>query len=226
MKPFAVIALDGPGGVGKSTVGRALAERLGCFFLSSGQIYRALAWAALQRGWAPGRPLPGGLLDDVRVAVDDAGRLRVDGQPPGAALGREDISHAASLLSTQPAVRALSNRLQRETVAAIAERGRHAGVILEGRDIGTVVFPDARHKFFLTASAAERARRRFAELAREDPALTLEDVTRALDERDARDAGRDVAPLKPAREATIVDTSALSLEEVVATLEEEVRSGA
>jgi cytidylate kinase len=218
MKAFKVIAMDGPGGVGKSTTARALAGRLGYYFLSSGRIYRALAWVALGRGWKAGSSLAEGLLDDVRIEVETDGVLRVNGEQVGEALGSDAISEAASRLSTLPAVRDLSNRVQRETVARIAERGNFPGVILEGRDIGTVVFPETRHKFFLIASAAVRAQRRFAELRETDPATTLEQVTRSLATRDARDAGRDIAPLKPAADARVIDTSALSLEQVVETL--------
>jgi CMP/dCMP kinase len=225
MAAFDVIALDGPGGVGKSTTARVLAQRLGYFFLSSGRIYRALAWSALQRGWQPGQALAPGLLDDVRIEVQQDGSLHVNGAPAGAALNTESISQAASVLSTLPAVRALSNRIQRETVRGLEKSGHFAGVILEGRDIGTVVFPGARHKFFVTASSAVRAERRYRELARSDPSVTLESVTRALEERDRRDSERDVAPLRPAPDAQIVDTSRQTLEEVVETLARAVRGG-
>jgi cytidylate kinase len=220
---FDVIALDGPGGVGKSTTARALAGRLGCFFLSSGQIYRALAWCALGRGWQPGRPLAPGLLDDVRIEIDREGGLRVNGAAPGAALNSDALSQATSVLSTLPEVRARSNQVQRDTVAALAAAGHFAGVILEGRDIGTVVFPEARHKFFVTASTAVRAERRYRELLRTDPAVTLAAVTQSLEERDRRDSQRDIAPLRPAPDAQIVDTAGLTLEQVVDRLVRAVR---
>ncbi len=220
---FEVIALDGPSGVGKSTTARGLAERLGCFFLSSGQIYRALAWCALQRGWVPGQPLAAGLLQDVRIAVDPSGALRVNGQSLGAELRTDAISQATSVLSTLPEVRALSNGVQRDTVAALARARHFPGVILEGRDIGTVVFPEARHKFFITASTAVRARRRYLELVRDDPATDLDEVTRALAERDRRDSERDLAPLRPAPDALIIDSGELTLEQVLDRLVEAVQ---
>jgi CMP/dCMP kinase len=224
---FEVIALDGPGGVGKSTTARALAQRLGYFFLSSGQIYRALAWSALAHGWQRGASLAAGLLDAVRIEVAADGSLRVDGQAPGAALSSDAISQAASVLSTLPEVRALSNRVQRDTVAALARAGHFAGVILEGRDIGTVVFPDARHKFFITASTAVRAQRRFKEERARDPSATLEAVQRSLEERDRRDSEREHAPLRVAPGATVVDTGELTLEQVLERLVQAVqgRSG-
>lgn len=220
---FDVVALDGPGGVGKSTTARALAQRMGYFFLSSGQIYRALAWSALQRGWQPGRPLAEGLLADIRVEIARDGALHVNGEPVGRLLNTDEISQATSVLSTLPEVRELSNRVQRDTVAALARDGHFAGVILEGRDIGTVVFPEARHKFFVTASTAVRAERRHRELVQTDPSVTLAEVTRALEERDRRDSQRAIAPLKPAPDATRVDTSGLTLEQVVEHLAQAVR---
>ena len=225
---FQVIALDGPGGVGKSSAARALAERLGYFFLSSGRIYRALAWSALRRGWRPGTAPEPALLDtvllnDVHVELDAEGRLWVNGEAPGDALASEEISQAASQLSTLPAVRALADRVQRDTVAALRRAGRVRGVILEGRDIGTVVFPEARHKFFVTAPIAVRAERRYRELVQRDPTVTLESVAEALAERDRRDEERALAPLKPAPDALIVDTAAASLEEVVERLARSVR---
>lgn len=226
MAHLQVIALDGPGGVGKSSTARALADRLGYFFLSSGSIYRAIAWSALRRGWSRGEPLAEGLLDEVRIDVGAGDALRVDGEPIAERLGSDAISEATSLLSTLPDVRELSNRVQRETVAGIAEEGRYPGVVLEGRDIGTVVFPQARHKFFITASVAVRAERRFAELKRTDPALTLEAVTRALQARDERDSKRAIAPLKPASRAIVIDTSLLSADEVVEAMLREIQGEA
>jgi cytidylate kinase len=243
MADFDVIALDGPGGVGKSSTARALAERLGYFFLSSGRIYRALAWSALRRGWRPGTALepalPGTvlldtvlldtallntvLLNDVHVELDAEGGLWVNGEAPGDALADEEISQAASQLSTLPAVRALADRVQRDTVAALRRAGHVRGVILEGRDIGTVVFPEARHKFFVTATPAVRAERRHRELARADPSVTLAEVARALEERDRRDSERELAPLRPAPDARVVDTSGLTLEQVVRQIAAVVR---
>lgn len=215
MTEFKVVTLDGPGGVGKSTTGQALAHRLGFYFLSTGRIYRALAWLALERGWLPGQDLPDGTLEDAVLEIEPDGALRVNGMEPGEALSREDISHAASVLSTQPPVRELSNRVQRDTVTRIGRAGRFAGVILEGRDSGTVVFPEANHKIFLTAQPEVRAKRRHDELKKTDPGLTLESVTEALGIRDRRDSGREIAPLRAAPDAVTVDTSDMTQQAVV-----------
>ena len=215
---FKVIAMDGPGGVGKSTTARALAERLGFFFLSTGLIYRAMAWQLLRSGWIPGQSPSPAVLETLSISVDKEGGVCVNGHAAGEALGSDEISGAASQISSLPEVRELSNRIQRETVAGIANDGAFSGVILEGRDIGTVVFPDADYKFFITADPAIRAKRRHAELIRNQPDITLEEVTEALRERDQRDETRELAPLKPAVDAREIDTSSQTLAEVVESL--------
>ncbi len=219
-----LIAIDGPGGVGKTTVSRRLAESLGYYFLSSGMIYRAMAWHMAQTKESqapradPAQPPDLTLLEDFALRIDGAGGLWVNGASVSGALHTEEISRAASLISVFPEVRARADQVQRDTVRRIEEEGSYPGVILEGRDIGTVVFPSATHKFFLTAGEEVRAERRFREKQAEDPTLTREAVQAALRERDQRDETRDVAPLKPADDAEVVDTSTLSLEQVVALM--------
>lgn len=217
-----LIAIDGPGGVGKSTVARALGDALGYYFLSTGMIYRAMAWYMLEQGWeVDSAPRPDA-LEGFTMRIDSAGGLWINEQKSSADLNTEQISRATSLISTLPEIRERSNQVQRETVRRIAEDASFPGVILEGRDIGTVVFPDAAHKFFLTASEAVRAERRFKETQGGTPGLTLEAVQKALRERDQRDQTRAVAPLKAAEDALRIDTSGLSLDEVVETLLESV----
>lgn len=210
-----IIAIDGPGGVGKSTAMRRLAERLGYFALSSGLIYRCMAWHLLGTGWLPGASVPLERLNGFALDIDRDGRPAVNGKRVEADLGAETISGAASVISVVPAVRDIANRSQRETAARMARDGGVAGMVIEGRDIGTVVFPDAAHKFFIVASPDERARRRWLELREREPALTLESVRSGLAERDARDESRVVAPLVAAPDAVQIDTSALTVEQVL-----------
>lgn len=229
-KKFKVVALDGPGGVGKSSTGRAVAERLGFCFLSSGMIYRALAWYALSQGWRPeapspegrtetqpeGRrePLSPGLLDGVQVEVEPGGGLRINGETPGNLAG-DEISTVTSILSALPEVRELSTWVQRETVARMEASGAFHGVVLEGRDIGTVVFPETPYKIYITARPEVRAQRRYDELWSKGERVTLAEVAKALEQRDARDAARELAPLRPAEDAVLVDNSEQTFDEVV-----------
>jgi cytidylate kinase len=200
-------------------------------------IYRAMAWHLMQQGWNPepatAGNAPGGLpdssdlahvLDALEVKVQADGRIEVQGRDVTEALRSEAVSNAASILSAVPLVRDRSNHVQRRTVAGIAAARTYAGVVLEGRDIGTVVFPEAPHKFFLTASAEVRAERRFAEQRAAHPELSREAVGAAMRERDARDVGREVAPLVAAADARVVDTSDLSLDEVLTRLLTELNS--
>jgi cytidylate kinase len=212
------VAIDGPAGAGKSTAAKRLAARLGFALVDTGAIYRAVALGASRRGI--------GYDDDARLAEllprlsirfepAPAGsgadqRVLLDGEDVSAAIRTPPMSLGASAVSARPVVRAGLLELQRRLATAQSNRG----AVLEGRDIGTVVFPDADLKLFLTAAPEVRARRRFQELrARGDPS-TLEDVLADLLKRDADDSRRAVAPLRPAADAIVLDTSALSLEEV------------
>jgi cytidylate kinase len=203
-----VIAIDGPAGAGKSTVARALAERLGFTYLDSGAMYRCVALAALGRE---------GDLDDGEamgrvarsVAIGIAGeRVTLDGEDVTAAIREPAVSEASSRVSAHPPVREAMVAQQRSLIAA----GRY---VAEGRDIGTVVSPDSPLKVFLTASAEERARRRAAQTG-EDP----EAVLRAQRERDARDENREHSALRAAADAVEIDTTGLALAEVVARVAE------
>ena len=199
------------GFISKSMISQAAADQ-----------HMAMAWYMLAQGWEVDSAPSSDGLDGFSMRIDSAGGLWINEQKNSADLNTEQISRAASLISALPEIRERSNQVQRETVRRIAEDASFPGVILEGRDIGTVVFPDAPHKFFLTASEEVRAQRRFMEMQGETPGLTLEGVQEALRERDQRDQTRAVAPLKAAEDALLVDTSGLSLREVVETLLESV----
>jgi CMP/dCMP kinase len=218
-----IVAIDGPAGVGKSSAARRLAERLGIPYLNTGAMYRALALAALDHGIDPGdregvERLAGEV--DIRLAPGEGADIEVllDGRPVGERIKSPEVSEATSTIATYPAVR-------RQMVALQQEGGRALGGVVEGRDIGTRVFPDADFKFFFDARPEVRAGRRLAELLPRRPELTLEEVLDDLARRDHRDANRADSPLT--RDATyrVVDTSDRGLEEIVAELEEVVRGG-
>ncbi len=196
-----VVAIDGPAGAGKSSVARAVADRLGFTYLDSGAMYRAVALTAIER-----RREPAEIADSLRLELTDG--VRVDGEDVTQAIRRPEVSEAASRAAAEPLVRRAMVAEQRRLLAS-------GDWVVEGRDIGTVVAPDAEVKVFLTAEAQERARRRAAELG-VDPAGVLAEQTI----RDARDTGREHSPLSPAPDAVILDTSRLSFDEVVARVVE------
>jgi cytidylate kinase len=203
-----IIAIDGPGGSGKSTVARHLAERLGLDYLDTGAMYRAVAFAALRRGIDPSDAEPvAHLVDDLELSVSDEGVV-VDGVDATIEIRGPEVTRAVSLVAANPAVRTELRSRQREWAA-----GREGGVV-EGRDIGTVVFPDARLKVFLTARADVRAERRSQEVTD----LDYETVAADLARRDTLDEGRDDSPLARADDAMVLDTSGMSIEEVVESL--------
>jgi cytidylate kinase len=221
-RPF-IVAIDGPAGAGKSSASRLLAARLGFAMVDTGAIYRAVALAASRRGIALDDDAAlGALLPRLDVsfapAAEGGQRVLLGGEDVSEAIRTPPMSLGASAVSARPVVRAGLLDLQRRLAASPANRG----AVLEGRDIGTVVFPDADAKFFLTAAPEERARRRHAELrARGDPA-TLEEVLADQVRRDRDDSSRAVAPLRPAADAVLVDTSEVPLAAVVERLVAEV----
>ncbi|MCS6851584.1 MAG: (d)CMP kinase [Gemmataceae bacterium] len=216
-----IITIDGPAGSGKSSAARALAQRLGFDYLDTGAMYRAVALASLRAGVAPD-DLTGleRLLRHLRLEIGP-GRVILDGEDVSSLIRAPDVTARASEL----AVIGLVRRYLAEQQRAL---GQGRNLVCEGRDQGTVVFPDAACKFFLQADPTERARRRQRELAQRGKTLSLEEVLQAQNERDRRDAERDLAPMMPAADAVVIDTTHLTLEEVVDRLVQEVaaRTGA
>lgn len=207
-----VVTIDGPAGAGKSTVAKRLAVRLGYLYLETGALYRAVAWKVRGTGVDPSESQAvADLLTGTRMTMeptDAQARVFVDSKDVTAEIRTPEISRIASVISAIPAVREWLLPLQRRI-------GASGGVVAEGRDLGTRVFAAADVKFFLEAGAEVRAARRHRELAAAGQTVPLDQTREELETRDERDRSRDVAPLVPAPDAHVIDTSALDVDQVV-----------
>ncbi len=215
-----VVAIDGPAGAGKSTCARLLAVRLGYRFLDSGALYRALTLKAMREGLAPSdEDALAELAGRTNIVLQAGSETRVvlDGEDVSQAIRGPGVTNAVPTVASLPRVRAAMFRIQREFAADCRTSG--VGVVAEGRDIGTVVFPGARWKFFLDADPAVRAGRRAKERGDRDVAA----VERSIRERDKMDTERHAAPLRAAEDAIVVDTSALDLNGVLEVMERRIR---
>jgi cytidylate kinase len=217
-----VIAIDGPSGVGKSTVARLLAARLGVVYVDSGALYRAAALKVLRSAIDPDdagavERLLGATRIEVSVAPGSAVVVRLDGEVVGDELRSGAVTRVASRIAAQPAVRRRLTTVQRAAVPP-------NGAVVEGRDIGSVVFPETPHKFYLDARLDVRGARRLRDEQRSRPSANLEEVAAAIGERDRRDSEREHSPLKLDDSYQVIDTSDLDAEEVVRRIEEAVRS--
>ena len=200
-----IIAIDGPAGSGKSTVAKALAARLGLQYLDTGAMYRAVTFAALRRGIDPSeRDQVARIVADLELSVTPEAVV-VDGVDATIEIRGPEVSRAVSMVAANPDVRSEMVRRQREWVAL------HGGGVLEGRDIGTVVFPEAELKVYLTADPEVRAQRRSKEVSD----LDYETVAADLARRDAFDSSREVSPLTEAADAFVVDTTGLGVDEII-----------
>ena len=209
MREKPIVAIDGPSGAGKSTVARGVANSLNFAFIDTGALYRAVAWLAKNEGidWEDG-PALGELAEAHRFAFDPKGELSIDGDRVGTRIRTPEMSLGASHVAKHEEVRRALSHVQRR----LSESG---GVVLEGSDIGTEVFPDAEMKFFLTASTRVRARRRFEELRGLGEEVTLAEVERDQRQRDAQDRERAVSPLRQAEDAEVINCDNLAAGEVI-----------
>lgn len=217
------ITIDGPSGSGKGTISQLLAQRLGWHYLDSGALYRLVALAALRHGVADddadGLSALARTLD-AQFSTDPAqpAKVYLEGVEVSEALRSEQCGNTASRLAVIPDVRAALLERQRAFRKA-------PGLVADGRDMGTVIFPDAALKIFLTASPAERARRRYKQLKDKGLGAKLNDLVKDIAERDARDSARATAPLKPAPDALVLDTTEMSIEAVVERIEALLQQG-
>jgi cytidylate kinase len=204
-----VIAIDGPAGSGKSTVARQVAEALGLHYLDTGAMYRSVAFAALRRGIDPTDAEPvAHVAREVDLRLDEDGSVRVDGVDATIEIRGSEVTRAVSAVAANPDVREELRSRQREWAA------RHDGGVVEGRDIGTVVFPEAPLKVYLDAAPLVRAARRSQDIAD----LSFETIANDLARRDAYDQAREHAPLRTAEDAVVIDTSERTVDEIVAAV--------
>jgi cytidylate kinase len=220
MREKLIIAIDGPAGSGKSTLGRMLARELGLLYIDTGSMYRAVALAVMESSVSSTDDVAVGSLAE-RIDLDlegepDSLRVKLDGRDVTEAIRAEEVTHMSSVISAIPGVRRAMVNRQRELGLR--------GAVLNGRDIGTVVFPDADVKFFLTAVAEERAQRRFAEERAIDSKADYRATLADMIERDQRDSTRADSPLKTAEDAIVIDSTSLSAAEVFQRMMAEIRA--
>ena len=206
------VAIDGPGGAGKSTIAKAAASRLSFIYVDTGALYRSIGFSALQRGAdIADEQAVSAVLPQLNIEikyVDGAQHVFVNGEDLGDKIRTPEISMAASKVSQYPCVRAFLLDLQRDFA-------KKYNVIMDGRDIGTMILPDAQLKIYLTASTAARAKRRYLELQEKGETCSLEEIEKDMEERDYRDMHRKTAPLRQAEDAVLVDSSDMTIQQVV-----------
>lgn len=214
-----VIAIDGPAASGKSTVARRVAAALGRLYVDSGSLYRGVTWDVLRKRNGDGNTAVGASTEFEFNVKDGAVRFAIGGVDPGIELRSSAVDENVSRVAADPAVRKL-------VVGCLRGMEKLGHLVMEGRDIGTAVFPDADMKFYLDASAEERARRRHAEVVERGSGLSVENVGSSIRKRDEKDSGRKTDPLRVAEDAVVIDTTAMTIDEVVVAILERVRRSA
>ena len=211
---FKIIAIDGPTGVGKSTIARQLAGKLDYLYVDTGAMFRCLAWSWAAQGSPESDESLEKLGDQTKIFFENE-KVICDDTDVTQEIRTEQISTQASKISLFPSIREVMKKQQRALVEEVRRSESYQGAVLEGRDIGTVVFPAAEFKFYVDASPEIRAKRRLLQLQERDEEVNYEEILTALTKRDFQDQNRKVAPLKPAEDAIIVDTGMMSAEEVL-----------
>jgi len=211
-----IITIDGPAGAGKSTVSKELARRLGYTYLDTGAMYRAVAWAARQKGVDVGdEKALSELCNDLKLGFQ-GDRILVNGQDVSSLIRTPEMDGLSSAVSRAAVVREYLTGMQREL-------GRQGQLVAEGRDMGTVVFPQAAHKFFLSASAGERARRRKMQMENQGEQVAYEEILAQIEARDLADSTRSIAPLQAAPDCIVIDSSDLTVEDVLEKIVTEMK---
>ncbi|MBI1992890.1 MAG: (d)CMP kinase [Deltaproteobacteria bacterium] len=215
-----IVAIDGPAGAGKSTVAKRVAKEMGYTYMDTGAMYRAFAWRVMKEGLdLKNEEALRKALRDTRIELaerDGRAQVLLNGTDVSGWIRTPELSQMASRVSTSKIVRQRMVELQREM-------GSKGGVVAEGRDIGTVVFPNAEVKIYLDASARERATRRFEELRSRGDRVDMAETRGEMEQRDRRDRERDVAPLRPAEDAVVIDSTAVDVDSVVERIMEEIK---
>ena len=210
-----IITIDGPAGAGKSTVSKELARRLGYTYLDTGAMYRAVAWAARQKGVDAGdEKALAELCNDMKLGFQ-GNRILVNGEDVSSFIRTPEMDGLSSAVSGAAVVREYLTGMQREL-------GRQGRLVTEGRDMGTVVFPQAAHKFFLSASAGERAKRRKMQMENQGEEVTYEEILAQIEARDLADSTRSIAPLQVAPDCIVIDSSDLTVEDVLEKIVTEI----